>query len=195
MRTARLLVAPAAGALAAAASATPGAAHAGPPLDGFGDGALHPVLGLDHLLAIVAVGVLAAVGAVPAWRVPATFLGAMSVGALAGAAGFSTPGGEVALAGSLVVLGSCLAVPRAARSRFALPAVALIGALHGHAHGLEAPAAAEPVAYLAGLLVVTAALHATGVLTGVALRRRPAHLLGGLGAAVGAAGLLLLAAA
>lgn len=197
MQTTRLLLAPAAGAVAVAATVAPAAAHVGHPLDGFGSGASHPVLGVDHLLAMAAVGVLAAVGAGfrPVWRAPSAFLVGMTGGALAGIAGFAAPGVEVAVAGSLVVLGACVAVPDSARSRFTLPAVAVIGALHGHAHGLEVPAAAEPGLYLAGFLAATAALHATGALAGLLLRRRATTVLAGLGASVSAAGLLLLAGA
>lgn len=194
MRTTRLLVASTAGVLAAAVTVSPAAAHSGSPLGGLGHGALHPVLGIDHLLAIVAVGVLATLGADhrPVRQAPFAFLAAMAFGAAAGIAGIAAPGVEAALAGSLVVLGACVAVPGTVRSRFALPAVALIGALHGQAHGLGIPAASAPAAYLAGFLATTAALHAAGVLGGLALRRRPASLLGGLGATLGATGLILL---
>lgn len=197
MRTTRLLLAPAAGAIAAAATVSPAAAHVGHPLDGLGSGALHPVLGVDHLLAMVAVGVLAAVGAAfrPVWHAPSAFLLAMAAGALAGIAGVAAPGVEAAIAGSLVVVGACVAVPASSGSRLALPAVAVVGALHGNAHGLEVPAAAEPGLYLFGFLAATAALHAAGALAGLLLRRRATTLLAGAGATVSAVGLLLLAGA
>jgi urease accessory protein len=176
-------------ALASLAVAGPVAAHTGHPADGLVDGVVHPLFGPDHLLAMVAVGVVAALASSRrlAWAVPAGFLGGMVLGGVAGIAGVSFPGLEVAVAASVVALG--LLVTRAAPVRAVwLPVLAgLFGAAHGLAHGGELPADARPLVYVAGFVAATAALHALGVLGGTGLRSRPA-VRTALGTAVAAAG-------
>jgi urease accessory protein len=181
-----------AGVAAVVLSASPAGAHVGGPLHGLGDGALHPLTGLDHLLAMVAVGCLAALtGRLVAF--PAAFLVGMALGGGAGIAGVAFPGVEVAIAASVVLLGIAVALTSSSgsRSSVVVAMVALAGLAHGNAHGTEVPHAAAPVFYVLGFLVVTAALHAAGVLGGQALRRAaPVRL--ALGATVAAAGVLLL---
>lgn len=151
----------------ALAHANPGAGHA----HGFSDGALHPLLGLDHLLAMIAVGLWAAqLGGRAIWAVPASFVGVMVFGGLAGAAGWSLPMVEAGILVSVFLLG--LLVAFAVR----LPAWAgalLVGAFalfHGHAHGTEMPAAASGWLYAAGFVFATAALHAVGLGLGIGLK-------------------------
>lgn len=191
----KLLLPAGAGGLAASVAATPAAAHTGLPLGGFGAGAAHPVLGIDHLLAMVAVGALATVGAGrrPVWRLPAAFLAGMAVGGLAGIVGRPAVGSNMAVAGSLVALGACLAVPGAVAGRFVVPLVAVAGALHGHVHGLEIPGAAHPASYAAGFLATTAGLHVAGAAGGLGLRR-PVAARALAGTFVAAVGLLLFGA-
>jgi urease accessory protein len=185
---AAVLVAP----LAVVAGAAPAAAHTGLPAGGAGDGLLHPVLGWDHLLAMVAVGVLAATvaGRRVAWWVPAGFVGGMTVGGLAGLLGLGAPLVETAIAMSVVALGGLVVAGPEAAGVW-LPAVAAaFGAAHGHAHGAELPAGAVPAAYVAGFVAATAALHLLGAAVGVGLRRAPVlRVLGGV--AVTVAGVLL----
>ncbi len=194
--TRRNVVAVVGGAVGAALLvAAPAGAHQ---LPGGGalDGLAHPVLGIDHLLAMVAVGVLAALSSDRrvAWAVPAGFVGGMVLGGALGIAGVPAPGVEVAIAGSVVALG-VLVVTGAAGGSVALVAVAAVmGALHGQAHGAELPHGAAPVAYVAGFVVATAALHAAGAGIGIALRRAPA-VRAGAGALISAAGVLLLVGA
>lgn len=156
-----------------AVAATPAAAHTGDSAAGLWSGAAHPILGLDHVFAMVAVGIVAAVLARPV-AVPAAFLGAMTVGGALGLAGMPLPAGETAIALSVVVLGAALVAGATMRAEAALALVGLAGFAHGHAHGLEAPAAAHPAVYVVGFLVATAALHAAGVGAGMGVRRHAA---------------------
>jgi urease accessory protein len=157
-------------------------------------GLAHPFAGLDHLLAMVAVGAWAAqLGG--RWRLllPATFVAALAAGAGAGLIGIPLPHVESLIALSVLALGALVAM--AAKARWLWPAalVALFALFHGHAHGTEMPAFSSPGLYFAGFLAASAALHATGVAAAALLKRRPALLRAG-GAAVGLSGTWLLAA-
>jgi urease accessory protein len=152
------------------AVAAPALAHPGHVAGGLGAGAAHPFLGLDHLLAMVAVGLWAvrAEGAGPVlWRLPAGFLAAMA----AGMAGLSVPGMESGMALSVIALGLAVALALRSGTAAALAVVAAFGVAHGVAHGAEMPAAAAPLAYAAGVLLGTAALHGIGLGLGLSLRR------------------------
>jgi urease accessory protein len=185
------------GALAAVVlTAAPASAHTGHPTDGLVDGLTHPVLGPDHLLAMVAVGIIAAL--VPdrrvAWLTPVGFVVGMVAGGVAGIAGVSIPGVELVVGGSVVLLG--LAVLRgAAVTAVWLPAAAAVfGAAHGMAHGGELPEAATAGAYVVGFVVATIVLHAAGVGVGTWLRSRESvRTAAGLLLSVLGAGLLALA--
>lgn len=182
--------------------ATAAAAHPGHGGDSLVDGLVHP-FGLDHLLAMVAVG-LWSVFALPAgraWTGPATFMLALAGSAGLGAMGVTWPWVEGAVAASVVVFGVMLllatrrATQRTTPEGLGLGLVALAAVLHGLAHGTAAPAAGF-ASYLGGFLVSTAALHFGGVFTGLRLRRwsalRARQIVGGLGVACGGAGLYLL---
>ena len=141
---------------------------------GFADGLLHPLTGVDHLAAMLAVGLWSALATRRLWLAPLAFMAMLLLGAVAGMAGVSLPGVEPMVAASLVVLGLLVA------SRWHLNAavgVALVGgfaAFHGLAHGGEFAAAGNPWGVLAGMLLATAALHAAGLGLGLMLRRRSA---------------------
>lgn len=174
------------------------AAHTGHGTESFLEGLAHP-FGLDHLLAMVAVGIWAvfALPAGRAWVGPATFMVALVAGAAVGATGVTLPMLEVAIAASGVVFGAMLLLAtRRIPDWLGLGLVALAACLHGLAHGAEAPAAAGFASYAAGFLVTTAGLHFGGVFTGLSLRRwsatRATQIVGGLGVAYGGAGLYLL---
>lgn len=134
-------------------------------------GLLHPVLGLDHVLAMVAVGLWGAFLGRPAiWLLPVVFPLVMAFGGALGIVGVPLPGVEVGIALSAVALG--LAIAFALRPPLAVAGV-LVGAFavfHGHAHGTELPEAAAPIAYAAGFLFATGVLHALGILFGVLVR-------------------------
>jgi urease accessory protein len=177
---------------AAVMAATPSLAHTGLPGHehaGLAAGLLHPLNGLDHLLAMVAVGLWSALAAkgdgTKMWLAPVTFVTAMLLGATAGFMGLALPLVEAGIALSLVALGFMII------GRVELPAVggasliALFAVLHGHAHGAEA--AGSIALYMAGFTLTTAALHVGGILLGTGLlhKRVATSLMGSLVAAAG----------
>ncbi len=131
---------------------------------GFADGLAHPLLGLDHLLAMVAVGLWAALaGGRALWALPLTFLAAMAAAGLAGVGGAEVDMVEHVILASVIVLGAAVALMWRAPLAAALPLVAVFGAAHGWAHGVEGPGGLD---YAAGFLIATAALHGLGVALG-----------------------------
>lgn len=154
-----------AGLLPDAAQAHTGAGHLG----GFGAGFTHPLFGLDHLLAMVGVGLWAArLGGKAVWTVPLAFLAAMLVGGGSALIGLPLPGVELGIVGSVILLGLLIAAPFVVPAGAAMAVVAAFAIFHGHAHGLEMPAAAHPLAYAGGFVLATGALHALGVGLGLA---------------------------
>jgi urease accessory protein len=156
------------------ALAHPGASHAA----GFVHGIAHPLSGVDHILAMVAVGLVAArIGGKALWLVPGAFLAMMALGGILGVAGLAVPFVEAAIAASVVVLGFMAVVS----VRLPIAAVmSLAGAFalfHGVAHGIEMPADASGLAYGLGFVAATAMLHATGIGAGFTLARRKAATL------------------
>lgn len=171
--------------------AAPASGHIGHPLSGAGDGLWHPLTGPDHLLAMVAVGIVAATMHRRLWVAPATFVGGMLLGGVAGLASVPFPGAETLIVASVILLGLTIAGALQDRGPWVLAALAVAGAAHGHAHGAEAPEAANAAAYVGGFVLATVALHLTGVTVGMMVRRRHAVRLG-LGLATMTAGGLLL---
>ncbi|MCC5951865.1 MAG: HupE/UreJ family protein [Acidimicrobiia bacterium] len=146
--------------------------HAPATSTGLGEGFLHPIVGWDHLLAMVAVGVVAATASDRrvAWATPAAFVSAMVVGGLVGLGTGAAAGVEVLIAVSLLALGGLVAFG-SRRTVWYLPTIAAVfGAVHGHAHGAELPAGALPFGYVVGFVVATALLHAAGAAGAMALR-------------------------
>ena len=169
--------------LAANVGAHPG--HAG----GFDAGLAHPLIGVDHLIAMIAVGVWAAqLGGRAIWAVPLAFVTAMAAGATLALDAVAPPAIEQGIAASLLVLGLLIASAQRLPAGVAMALTAAFGLFHGAAHGSELPALADPARYAAGFLAATAALHAGGVLLGVASRRQVAlvRAAGVLRAAAGA---------
>jgi urease accessory protein len=160
-------------------AAGPAGAHVDGPVHGLGDGALHPLTGPDHLLAMIAVGVVGALlgarrtrtDAMAWWLVPVAFLVGMAFGGGLGLAGTTLPATELAIAGSVVVLGVAVALAPRLATPGVLALVLVAGMAHGNAHGAEAPGAVDPLLYVAGFLLTTAGLHAAGVMVGARLRR------------------------
>ena len=173
--------------------AAPAFAHLNPAEHGsMMAGLSHPLLGLDHILAMVAVGLWAAqLGGRATWAVPAAFVGTMMAGFLGGMAGLSLLFVEPTILASVVVLG--LLVAASVRLPVALSAtlVGVFALFHGHAHSAELGSAGA-LAFGAGFAVSTALLHAVGVGLGLSLGRHQAvSRLLGVGTAV--AGLALMA--
>lgn len=130
-------------------------------------GLTHPVLGPDHFLAMVSVGIVSAqIGGRAIWTVPATFVGVMAAGGVLGLLDVGLSAIEVGIASSVLVLGLAIAADRRVPVALAMAAVALFAIFHGYAHGAEMPTVAEPVRYAAGFLTGTAALHVLGVIIG-----------------------------
>jgi urease accessory protein len=147
-------------ALPTIASAHPG--HDGTP--GFIHGFLHPLGGLDHIIAMVAVGLFAArLGGRALWLVPASFVVTMAAAGVAGMAGFALPYVEAGIALSILVLGAAIALETTMPVAAAMGLVALFAVFHGHAHGTEMPETMSGLAYGAGFVAATAALHALGL--------------------------------
>ncbi|MBK5924671.1 urease accessory protein UreJ [Rhodovulum sulfidophilum] len=186
-----------AGALAALAG--PALAHTGQgAASGLMHGMLHPVTGLDHLLAMLAVGLWSGFALRRrVWAGAATFMGAMIAGAALSWAGVLIPGVEGMIAASVAVFGLLALFARQDQPRWltggALAAIALFGACHGHAHASETTGAA--LAYLGGFLLSTAALHLIGIAVarGVADLRAARMLRGAAGGTLLASGAWLLA--
>jgi urease accessory protein len=152
----------------------------------------HPLGGLDHVLAMVAVGLYAALlGGRALWLVPATFVTMMALGGAGGAAGYTLPYTEIAIAFSVVALGLAVAL------RLSLPtaaAMALAGAFaifHGYAHGAQMPQDASGAAYAAGFMLATALLHGAGIAIGLLASRLAER--GGLRAVQATGGAMALA--
>jgi urease accessory protein len=140
-------------------------AHAGHgDTSGLVHGFTHPITGIDHVLAMVAVGVLAVQFSGPAlWLIPLSFIGVMTVGGALGIAGFPLPFAELGVTLSVVVLGLAIAFPFRSQMLAAMALVGLFALFHGHAHGAEMPAAASALYYTAGFIGATALLHTTGI--------------------------------
>lgn len=171
--------------------AGPAMAHSGHGLaGGLEQGLLHPLTGLDHLLAMVAVGLWAAyLGGRARWLVPAAFVGLMVCGALLALGGLGLPGVELGIALSVVALGLALAGHLRLSTLLAAALVGAFGLFHGHAHGAEAAPGLSLVAYGGGFVLTTLALHGVGLAIGGNGQPRFARLAGG---GIAAAGLFLL---
>ena len=135
-------------------------------MHGFATGFLHPLTGVDHLVAMVAIGLWAGMlGGRLSWLLPLGFLGGMAAGGALGLAGVGLPGVGAGILASLVVLGALVGAAGRLPAALALPMVAAFGLLHGHAHGTEAVGGA--FGYEAGFLIATALLHGAGLLLAV----------------------------
>lgn len=168
-------------------------AHPGHDAGGFIHGVEHPPGGLDHILAMIAVGLWAVqLGGRAFYLVPLSFVGAMAAGGVLGMAGVPVPFVEQGIMTSILILGLLIA----AAVRVPLWAgILLLGSFavfHGYAHGAEMPGNASGLAYAAGFVLATAALHLAGMGLGMALGRLARlKLVRVAGLAIAAAGLFL----
>ncbi len=168
------------------------AAHTDSDVGGFISGFTHPILGWDHVIAMVAVGLWGAFLGKPAiWILPVVFPLVMAVGGALGVLGVPIPAVETGIALSGVVLGLLIAFAVRAPLWVAGVTVGVFAIFHGHAHGTELPDAANPFAYGIGFVIGTGLLHlggiALGLLVGSAAGRIVVRAAGALIAAVGAA--------
>jgi urease accessory protein len=142
-------------------------AHTGGDGAGIVAGLAHPFSGLDHVLAMVAVGLWAAqLGRPAVWVLPLTFPAVMAVGAVLGATGMALPWLEIGIAGSVLVLGAAVALAWRPVVVASAALVAAFALLHGWSHGAELPQAGWALAYGAGFILATLALHGTGLALG-----------------------------
>lgn len=152
----------------------PALAHSGDVTGGFLGGFKHPLLGPDHIAAMVAVGLWGAfLGPSAIFILPVVFPLVMAMGGVLGIVGVPLPGVEIGVAVSAAVLGMMAAL--AARPPLWVAAV-MVGAFaifHGHAHGAELPPGADALAFSAGFVIATGCLHLAGIAFGL-LARRPA---------------------
>lgn len=154
--------------LPGAAFAHTGAGHT----HGFVHGFVHPIGGLDHLLAMVAVGLFAAyLGGRALWLVPATFVGVMALGGLLGVSGAALPYVELGIALSVVVLGLLVALRWNFPVAVAMAIVGIFAVFHGYAHGTELPENTSGLAYGIGFMIATALLHLAGIAIGLGLAK------------------------
>ncbi len=169
-------------------------AHPGHDSSGLMAGVAHPVTGLDHLLAMLAVGLWAAQQQGAArWALPVTFVGTMLLGGLLGFEGLELPFMETGIAASVLALGLLVAVAVRPPMFVAVSLTALFALAHGVAHGLELPDLSSPWGYAAGFVAATAALHAAGYGLVRVLPQAAAPLVRVAGGASAVAGAWLLA--
>ena len=136
---------------------------------GFYDGLSHPVLGLDHLLAMISVGIISAqIGGRAIWTVPSTFVILMTIGGLFGflliVKEFYFL--EIGIVFSVILLGIGISIENKIPMKLIMIFVATFGLFHGIAHGLEVPAAANPILFVLGFIIGTTTLHLVGVVIG-----------------------------
>ena len=160
----------------ASALAGPALAHTGVgAVHGFGAGLLHPLFGVDHVLAMVAVGLWAGLtGGRARLAYPLAFVGMMVLSGLWGMSGAALPGVEIGIAVSVVVLGLAIALRATPPLAAGAAACAIVAIFHGHAHGAELPQGSSGLAYALGFVLATAALHGAGLgLAGLLAARAP----------------------
>jgi urease accessory protein len=146
-----------------------------PPAHGFvGSGWLHPLTGIDHMLAMIAVGVWSAqLGKRAVLYVPGAFVAAMLLGGALGFEHLALPGIELGIALSVVLLGSAIALGHRTSLLLATLGVGLFGMCHGYAHGYEIPSMESTWVYALGFLITTACLHLVGAVGGILILERP----------------------
>lgn len=134
-------------------------------VSGFESGFLHPISGIDHLLAMVSVGILSAqLGGKSIWLIPLSFVSIMIIGATFGFFGMAIPFVEYGIIASVVVLGLAIAFGHKTPLSLAITLVAISSIFHGNAHGLEMPNNISGIEYGVGFTIATAFLHMTGIL-------------------------------
>ena len=177
----------------------PAAALAHPEHDGAGGlahGLFHPLTGIDHVLAMIAVGVLAAqYGGRALWLVPMSFLVAMAAAGAIGMAGIPVQIVEAGIGLSVVVLGLMIAFQIKSPTSVAMLVVGFFALFHGYAHGSEMPDGLAGLSFAAGLLVATALLLSAGAGLGLILQRRTSsrRLIQAGGGAMALVGIAVLA--
>lgn len=149
-------------------------AHSGFVTGGFVAGLNHPILGVDHLLAMISVGIISAQkGGRAIWEVPATFVIVMIIGGVLGMQGIRLFSVELSIAISILVLGILIAANKNIPTFIAIIFVAFFAIFHGHAHGSEMFVLTQPFHYLLGFIIGTLCIHVLGVLIGILSKSIP----------------------
>jgi urease accessory protein len=176
-------------------AASPALAHTGVgAVHGFGAGLMHPLMGPDHLLAMLAVGLWAGlVGGRARWAYPAAFVTMMLASGLWGMSGAALPGVEVGIAVSVITLGLAIAFKATPPLAAGSAACALFAIFHGHAHGAELPQGASSLGYALGFVLSTVALHGAGLALAGALAARAPLVARVAGGGLALAGVAILA--
>ena len=163
---------------------------------GLAHGFIHPVTGIDHVLAMIAVGVLAAqYGGRALWLVPLSFLVAMAIAGVIGMAGIVIPVAEVGIGVSVVVLGLAIAFRLRPPTLVSVAVVGFFALFHGYAHGVELPDGITGLSFALGFLLATALLHGTAVGLGLLMQRQASsrRLIQAGGGAMALVGIAVLA--
>ena len=164
-------------------------------MGGFGSGFEHPLLGFDHFLAMLAVGLWGAqMGGRSVWSLPATFPLIMCLGGVLGLLQVAPEAIiPIGIAVSLIVLGGVIAAAFVAPEAAALVIVAFFAIFHGYPHGAIVPVAADPAAYTVGFVVATGLIHILGIGIGLGLARlHQGNVVRMLGVAIAVGGVFFL---
>ena len=166
--------------LALALSFVPALAHAHPGhgivTGGIGWGLAHPFTGLDHILAMIAVGLWAVqIGKRALWLLPLSFVSAAALGAALGMSGVRLPLVEPAILASVIGIGALVAFATRLPLAVSVAILSLAAIFHGQAHGSELPADSSGIQAILGFIIATTILHAIGIAAGLALERTAKH--------------------
>jgi urease accessory protein len=170
-------------------------AHPGHDMSGFTAGFEHPLSGLDHILAMVAVGIWAGqVGGRYVWQAPLAFLALMALGGIAGIEGLGLPMVEIGIAGSIVVFGAMIALAVRPVAWIGMAVTGVFAVFHGFAHGAEMHPDASALTYGIGFMAATAILHGIGISVALGLKRiNLTAVERALGAVIAVAGVVIAA--
>jgi urease accessory protein len=139
-------------------------------------GFAHPFSGLDHILAMIAVGIIASrLGGKALWLVPTTFVLVLALGGSLGSSGYHLPFAELGIAASVIGLGVMVALNASMPVAIAMGLVGFFAGFHGYAHGVEMPINSSGVVFAAGFMIATTLLHAIGILGGISVERLAAN--------------------
>ncbi|HEY1471095.1 MAG TPA: HupE/UreJ family protein, partial [Candidatus Acidoferrum sp.] len=161
---------------------------------GFLSGVRHPISGLDHVLAMIAVGLWGAqLGAPAIWMLPVAFPMVMALGGMMGLLGIPLPGVEYGIAASMILLGAAVLLELRPPLALAAALVSFFAIFHGHAHGTELPPGQSGLLYSMGFVMATGCLHGVGISIGLVHRWTWGQmLLRFAGAFIGGAGVFFL---
>jgi urease accessory protein len=147
-------------------------AHVASGQNGFSHGFCHPLNGLDHLLAMLAVGLWAAqIGGRSVWFVPGTFVSVMVFGGYLGMKGIELPWVEPGILASVLVLGLCIATTVRLPQFYSVLLVGFFALYHGHTHGSEMPSTVSSLEFAVGFSLATTLLHGAGIVFGLGIQR------------------------